>query len=234
MKKLYLVSFPRSGQLYTQQLMEAVTGVDDYCELYNCWVEDCPGKSLPISEKSPCLAGRRIQKTHDFDLKFPVDKSAQYAVIVRTPMLSLASWFELEVKNLEVQDTLKSWESFADLKSTFWNDFVNKWVDAAETNENVQVFRYEDITTSRAGISKFFKVNFPGSSPEKVKSCAKEQVREIKRGRVGGRSLSDFKYPIDSAVNTARYNISKTTLARVGYTDVVPVERRRWWPFLAQ
>ena len=247
MRNLYLVSYPRSGQHYTQRMIEDVTGEDEYCELYNCWVEGCPGQSLPFSEKSPCLSGRRIQKTHDFDLNFPVNPAAQYAVLLRRPMLSIASWYEFEVNAKGMEDSLMIWEDFAREKSTYWDSFVNKWCDAAEAHDNVKIFRYEDMTTDPATISEFFAANFPGSDPAKIEYFAQKQVRQLSQGHVGGRSLAMFKYPLRDAVNTARANISVDTLARLGYTDVLPAdyaavlqaedaavpphEDRRWWQF---
>jgi hypothetical protein len=247
MRNLYLVSFPRSGQHYTQRMIEEVTGVDEYCELYNCWVEGCPGQSVPVNERSPCLSGRRIQKTHDFDLNFPVNPAAQYAVLLRTPMFSLVSWYEYEVNVMGMQDSHMIWEAFAREKSAYWDSFVNKWCDMAEANENVRIFRYEDMTTDPATISEFFAANFPGSESAKIEHFAQKQVRQLSQGHVGGRSLAMFKYPLREAVNTARANISKDTLARLGYTDVLPAEfadalqaedadvppgeDRRWWQF---
>ena len=40
--RLFLVSYPRSGQHFTEHLLEDASGRRDYCLFYKCTIDDCP------------------------------------------------------------------------------------------------------------------------------------------------------------------------------------------------
>jgi len=230
-KYVYLVSYPRSGQHYMQRMIERVTGEDDYCELYHCRVKSCPGSNAPISERTPCQSGRKIQKTHDFDLNFPCQIESRYAVFIRNPLYSITSYYERETKNhglvilkngdggnVSVKDTREAWLLFLKEKLIYWKEFAGKWHE--KKGGNVKVFNYEKIVSTEEAVQDFFNFCFDEDYSDRVSCLMKKQKESLSRPDGHKlRSVSEFRYPICEATNIAREIIGDELLSVTGYLD---------------
>lgn len=141
------MSFPRSGHHAMMGFMKRVSDLaDDYCEFYNCKTHDgkaidCPKKLLSWRLKGQqCGAGRRVTKTHDFDLALPIRRKWKYVVQYRHPVPAIQSWYELESrkKNLDAA-------RFARESLRFWKAFMEKWVFSLPAADNVLRVNYDTL-----------------------------------------------------------------------------------------
>jgi len=116
----------------------------EYCEFYNCQTHDgkaieCPKKLLNWRLKGHrCGAGRRITKTHDFDLALPIKCEWRYIVQYRHPIPAIQSWYELESRKTNLNARKFALESLA-----FWKRFVNKWVLSENQHGNLLRLNYD-------------------------------------------------------------------------------------------
>lgn len=231
---LMLVSYPRSGQHYTQRMIERVTGVDDYCELYHCSVPDCPGKKKPIAEKIPCPSGRRVQKNHDFELDLGVEPQFNYAILLRYPLNSIISYYEQEVRRhgvvqkwhddgtlTRVDDTAEAWFAFLENRAAYWNDFARKWVALAQSHDNVRLFRYEgmcyqDEAQTFVGFFDFFLGEV--APTDKVTALIDLQSENMRRqNRLPIEKPKDFRYGTDRSIEVMERVIDHDLLRDLGY-----------------
>jgi hypothetical protein len=228
-----MVSYPRSGQHYMQALLRRVTGVNDYCELYNCFDEKCPGKSLPTRQRSPCLVGRRFQKSHDFNLRMEVTDDFLYVALYRRPLFSITSYFELDTrsgKGVPLQgasgkqewqpESQETWEQYAVEKAIYWRDFIIKW--RSYTSANVHSMRYEEIVQDLDAVRRFFQFTFPTFDENRLNSEMKFQLTNLSLGKKTIRSLTDFRFPLtEQIVSRVRQEIGQEALRLAGYDDVL-------------
>lgn len=236
MDRVFIVSYPRSGQNYFQRLLQMVSNADDYCELYNCLDPECPGRTLNIKDRVRCLAGRRFQKNHDFDLSLPYWPNDKYVVLFRAPLYSIASYFEFDLKgaggagvplfSLKRTPELHApsqevWESYALEKARYWRGFVRKWVKLSE-NENVAVFRYEDIVSNKNAIEGIFRFSCPDYKEDRLSAAIDDQLKGLSSGSKPARDISNFDYAIDrKLVDEIRKEIGEDTLSMAGLKDIV-------------
>lgn len=222
--RIFLVSYPRSGQHYCQRLLERVSGIDDYCELYHCLVEDCPGKLLKPAQRTPCPAGRRIQKTHDFTLDFPVFENARYAVLVRKPIYSIISYYEhssrsgkgVSIEGCIRPHTLESLHRFCTLKARYWSDFVSRWLELAKRHSNIRFFNYDSLVSDKHSIIEFCDFVLEEYSADLAGKLADKQVAAYAEGRVGRGKLDTFRHPKDEILPILEDIIDPDLLQRVG------------------
>ncbi len=223
---IYLVSYPRSGQHFLQRLIRRVTAQDDYCELYRCRVPGCPGQRRPIADRSPCPSGRRIQKSHDFDLTLPRDPDARFAVIIREPVAAIMSWYEMDTltapRDLDgllphkahFVDTPDTWRTLAVDRARFWSAFVLKWL--SDPPENVRTFHYESLTADPTVVQDFFGFAFGNRFPMRVRHHLRElQQQAAERG--GLRDMSAFRHDPSEAARLVRDAIDPRALALASY-----------------
>lgn len=228
--QIYLVSYPRSGQHFLQRLIRRVIAQDDYCELYTCRVKDCPGRRWPIAERSPCPSGRRIQKSHDFDLGLPRDPAARYAFILREPVAAIMSWYEMDTltaprdldrhlpNKARLVDTPDTWRAFAVDRARFWSAFVLKWL--TDPPENVRGFHYESLITDPAVVQEFFGFAFGNRYPMRVRHHLRElQQQAAERG--GLRDKAAFRHDPAEAARLVLDAIDPRALALAGYAPAM-------------
>ena len=103
-----------------------------WCEFYShCMTFHCPEE-----RKIP------IQKHHDlgiFDKRLRIlnyDPNDKYVILIRNPIHSIISWYELYTKK-------DPWEPFARSRAKFWNNFTKKWV--LPKYENALYLHYETL-----------------------------------------------------------------------------------------
>ncbi|MDU8914005.1 hypothetical protein [Aestuariicoccus sp. MJ-SS9] len=229
--RIMLVSYPRSGQHYTQRMIERAIGKDDYCPLYACSVPDCPGRGKPVPEKTPCPGGRRIQKHHDFDLGLRVEDEITYAVLIRYPLNSLMSYYEQEVnrhkrvprwaddgKVSRVEDNEENWLHFLENRAAFWKEFATKWRALAERHDNVRIFRYEEMVWEDATFLDFFRFSFTEDLSEKAHELIAAQRKSMtQQGRTVNGRRAPFAYDEKRADARMRQIIAPDLLQAFGY-----------------
>ena len=133
-EKVICVTFPRSGhhlfarilaKYFSRDLYDGyvkkstkhfVAGTFCYCEYYR----HC--KSSPCSDVKT-----NFQKNHDFEGSLPNTRLLKYIIQYRTPVESLISNFEFDIKNSKRPNEIEEWEKFASYGILYWKKFVNKW-----------------------------------------------------------------------------------------------------------
>jgi hypothetical protein len=225
-RRVYLVSYPRSGQHFLERLIRRVTGKDDYCTLYGCRVKDCPGRGRPLAEKSPCPAGRHIQKTHDFDGAFPRDATSRYVVIIRDPVPAIMSWYELDTRTAtrvldprpmrtpRFDDSPDLWHRLAVDRARYWSTFVLKWL--TDPAENVRCFHYERLVSDPKTVKDLFGFAFGHRYPIRVDHHLRE-LKQQANDRGGLRDASAFRYDPEEANRLILDAIDPRALALAGY-----------------
>jgi len=145
--RVFIVSFPRSGHHALMGFMKRISDLhSQYCEFYNCKTHDgkeiqCPKKMLNWRLKGlHCGAGRRVTKSHDFDLALPLRDEWKYVIQYRNPVLSIQSWYELESKKKKLDHA-----RFAKDSLDFWKTFMDKWVFSNEGRENLLPVEYDSL-----------------------------------------------------------------------------------------
>lgn len=234
MKNVIIVSYPRSGQHYFENLLKRVTGQDEYCVPNQCRVEGCAGKDLPKGKRFPCPAGRRFQKSHDGTLNMEIRDEFQHLVLFRRPLFSIVSNLELRgvrEKGIPLREKGKgvvfhepsqdAWEKYALQRATQWRRFVLKWVGAGD-RENVLPMRYEDIIHSDEHITRVFEFLFDDYDKAALAQAMEEQREKLSSGQQRQRDLSNFKYPLhDALIGDIRKEIGAEALKLTGYDDVM-------------
>lgn len=233
-KNVLLVSYPRSGQHYTQRLLEAVTGVDDYCVPQQCLVADCPGKKMVAHGRIPCPAGRRIQKHHDFMTDLPISDEYQYIILYRKPLHSIRSYYELETKDgngvrlkrkgskiAYYPDCKENWEEFAFFQAAFWRRFILKW-SAAKFRSNVMLMDYDDVTREPARVRAMFDFLFQSYDQERLGAELEKQDDYLNSEFFAKRVSRPFRYGMsDGFLDRVRQIIGMDALHSVGFEEVV-------------
>lgn len=234
MKNVIIVSYPRSGQHYTERLLKQVTGKDEYCVPNQCLVDGCAGKDMAPRKRFPCPAGRRFQKSHDGALKLKISDDFLYLVLFRRPLYSIVSNLELRSvrengvplnepgKGITLHPhSQEVWEKFALQKAEYWKGFIEKWVGAG-TRENVLPMRYEDIIHSDEHASAMFDFLFPDYDRAALSNAMQAQRETLENGAQRQRDLSKFKYPLhDNLMADIRKTIGPKALSLAGYDDVL-------------
>ncbi|MCU7554442.1 sulfotransferase domain-containing protein [Alteromonas sp. ASW11-19] len=148
--RAHIVTFPRSGHHILVGLLDTFCYANnEYCEFYTCSDADgnkidCPSSGLDWTRKNNlCGAGKRITKTHEFDLSLPFVEERKYLVQLRNPVLSVSSWYELEKST---GGLTQSYEEFIDDKMNFWESFATKWYQYFE-KENVLYAPYNSLSS---------------------------------------------------------------------------------------
>lgn len=230
MSLLFLVTFPRSGQHYMQRMIERVTGRDDYCELYSCRFNDCPGKNLKAQNRMPCLAGKTIQKNHDFDLTFKCNSSDLYAIFFRNPLDSLISYYEREKRKsglalnwdekgqrLRVEDSRDAWLNFLKNRSIYWNLFMSKW-DKLSCQSNVKLFKYEDLTVDKEVFLQFFSFAFSEDFSLEANKIMTKQINSLNSGNGHKfRNARDFRFYDSESISIIKDTIDPALLNKLSY-----------------
>ncbi len=212
---VFLVSYPRSGQHFSQKLLENSSGRDEYCEYYNCWEKDCPAQKFPTRFRVPCYSGKRIQKNHDFEGDLPYAKQFRYAVLYRNPVLSIQSFYEWCLRNLKgvqiykgqqkivVPDSIDAWRVFAEQKAVYWRDFVQKWV-LKNARANVGHFPYESLVSDTDEMRRFVKFCTPSVTDSRLQSAIDTQVTNLQSGNRSLRDAQSFRYPAPEIADKIR------------------------------
>lgn len=165
--RVFIVSFPRSGHHALMGFLNKVSDLcDDYCEFYNCTTHngkaiECPKRRFNWRLKgNHCGAGRRITKSHDFDLSVPIRDDWRYVVQYRHPLMAVQSWYELESRNNNVNRS-----RFIRKGVSFWCDFIEKWVLSTQSLENVRSVEYQSLDDAETirDIVEFCGGEFRGS-----------------------------------------------------------------------
>lgn len=203
--RLFLVSFPRSGQHFTQHLIERATGKDDYCLFYSCSVPDCPARDLPTQFRVPCYAGRRIQKNHDFDLALPYARSLRYAVLIRSPLPAIQSWYEWNLRTkgaIDVggdlrHDCEEAWVAFLDKSLSYWSALVRKWTQHAK-RPNCRVFRYEEIVHEPRRMRALINFCAPNADEHMREHAIATQLDALKSREF--RAPNSFRYDVPDSL----------------------------------
>ncbi len=224
MEPIFLVSYPRSGQHFIQRLVESVAGSESYCELYNCWDEACPGRNYPVSMKSPCRAGRRFQKSHDFDLSLPVHDEFKYVVLWREPIYAIVSYYELQSAKGDaflanvgyVPDSRDTWEAFAAENAVYWRRFVLKWTFAASYGK-VFAARYEDIIQDINAVKAFYEFCFGGVDEVLMREALARERKDFESRGARLRALGEFRYPAHETAAKIADIIGPEALEAGGY-----------------
>jgi hypothetical protein len=176
MTNVHIVTFPRSGHHAMIEQLESVSEIyKNYCEYYNCIgrrgeIIECSKSSDTWKEKGfSCGAGNRILKDHDFELLLPYKNDRKYVIQLRNPILSIASWYELDSKNLNLK--LPEFNIYFSQKLKFWIEFVDKWYPKF-SNENVIYVPYEDLAIKEKliEISRFINIPLKGNDKYNPKS----------------------------------------------------------------
>ena len=200
--KIYLVSFPRSGQHYMQRMIERVTGKDDYCELYHC-ADACPAKRASVQQRIPCALGRSVQKNHDFELDLSVNPEGRYAVLIRNPLDALISYYWRESKRSglalnwtdagvpqRVEHSEAAWKNFIQNRAKYWKLFVTKWCNLAKEYDNVALFYYEKLIIDRDEFIAFFDFCF---GPDTKESADEHILKQISIMRDPSRRVDKYR-----------------------------------------
>lgn len=223
---VYLVSYPRSGQHFVQRLIRRVLARDDYCELYTCRVQGCPGRRMPLADRSPCPAGRRIQKSHDFNLSQPRHAAARYAVMIRNPVAAIMSWYEMDTGTaardlytprpvpVQFADSPETWRAYASERARYWSAFVLKWL--TDPPPNVKAFRYEALTGDPETVKDLFGFAFGNRYPLRVAHHLRALQQQAK-DRGGLRDTSTFRHDPEEAARLILDTIDPQALALAGY-----------------
>lgn len=233
-KAVFLVSYPRSGQHYTERLLERATGVKNYCEHYNCNIAGCPGQDVPPRNRPLCLSGLRFNKNHDFDLSLPISDEHLYAVFFRKPLYSITSYYERDLKNgtkvpvvregvgrVLLDDERSAWEEYAIEKAIYWRRLILKWLPM-RYKKNVRAFRYEEITSDHAAVERMFEFFFGSFDRARLRETMAPQIRMVEGGKRPYRDLADFRYKLDdNFIQNFRQAIGAEALALADYDDVL-------------
>lgn len=136
MTRLFLISFPRSGQHLTEQVLRYLCEVNEipysYCEHYRC------------CQHVPCARGSLVQKNHDFSLDLDINPSHKYVVLYRRNVArQLESYYRYRIRKDHGHYSVTGLLRFARREFTYYTGFVEKWVCTSYTN--VRVFDYHDL-----------------------------------------------------------------------------------------
>jgi len=218
----------------TQRLLERASGRDDYCALYACLVENCPGENLPVAFRTPCLSGKRIQKHHDLDLRLPISPRCKYVILFRKPFLSILSLYEWTFRNGEtaafsvngeritVTDCEDVFNLFVAIQAGRWREFAKKWIIAAR-GPNIRKFDYMNLATRAEEQKQLVKFVFGEGQCDKdrLETITKRQEDRIKNDPNALRRPEDFRYSIDAAISATRAIIGEGLLQACGVGDVI-------------
>jgi hypothetical protein len=148
-----IVSFPRSGQHLIENILNHCCKEHNieftYCEFYSC------------CNSIPCENGNEFSKNHDFHLDLEINESIKYVAVYRKDLiLQLESYYryitKLENKKYKYKDLL----NFVIKKSSYYTDFVNKWID--NENENILKVEYYNLLENPENLSrKIFQHFYP-------------------------------------------------------------------------
>lgn len=134
------VSWPRSGHHLLVDLLTAYFGqMFQYCQFY--------GKDKDCCGKTPCEWRDKIHftKNHDFALSVPRQKDVVYLLQYRDFLPSVASEFELYVRNGN-EDSEASFKSFSQQRAKSYKNFMAKWNAAEPQVEAIYRLSYERLT----------------------------------------------------------------------------------------
>ena len=231
--QVQIVSFPRSGQHFTQRLLRRISGKDEYCELYKC-IKDCPGLSLHHSMRVPCRAGRRLQKNHDFDLNLQVTRSFRYVVLYRRPLYSVMSLYEHGLRKsdevplaipgwpaIDVQNSADAFNLFAIEKAQFWDAFIRKWLTKAQIHKYVFAVDYDALISSARSMETLTRFCLKEFDVDRMQDCIGSQINLIESGKIKRRDPDDFCYDWRPAAKLMRDVISDDAMRLARFDDVV-------------
>lgn len=237
MRRTFLVSYPRSGQHFTGRFLGRIAGNENiYCELYGCSDESCQASGWPIAMKSPCYAGRPLQKTHDFDLALPQTRHFNYAVLFRRPMLSIQSYYEMELRSrnfieinlgerasdkVQFEDSRRAWELFLIQKGQYWRDFVEKWIPYCNQQRHAKAFDYDKITTEADQLESVAEFCLAGYDREKMKVLIENQKKILEEGKFKLRDASEFRHFREGDADLLGEVIGQRALRYAGFDNVV-------------
>ena len=155
-----------------------------YCEhYYSC-------RSIPCVD-----ADNKFQKSHDFDLDWPVDTSIPHLVQVRDSVSLLISWYEMRLKKNREIDSPDGWRAFVAKNIPYVEGFLRKWLPVAETNG--LVIEYEDyLSIPDQWLEKVIHM-FQGDLPINAKKIGRI-VKDVRPNKIA----TDFRY-FDSTPSNA-------------------------------
>jgi hypothetical protein len=138
------MSYPRSGHHLTVRLLAGYFGEQfRYCQFYD--------RPAGCCGQFPCTARDvNLTKNHDMDLGqtlglgLPKLRELPYLVLVRNFLDAAVSDYNLYLR--EHEDSLETWQSFAQRKLGYYQRFVRKWILLDDDVEKL-VVRYEDLTS---------------------------------------------------------------------------------------
>lgn len=237
MRRTFLVSYPRSGQHFTGRFLGRVAGDENiYCELYTCSDKSCQADGWPISLKSPCYAGRLLQKTHDFDLALPQVRHFNYAVLYRRPLLSIQSYYEMELRSrnfieislgdraidkVRYKDSRLAWHSFLIQKGQYWKQFIEKWLPYCNQQAHAKAFDYDKITSEADELEQVAEFCLSDFDRDKMNELIANQKKIIEEGKFKLRSASEFRHYRESDVEQLSEIIGQRALRVAGFDSVV-------------
>lgn len=236
-----IVSYPRSGQHYTEGLLKDVTGADDYCVPAQCDhgarrpKPGCPGIGTPLDKRYPCPLGRRFQKSHDPLGNLAMNDEFLYSALYRRPLYSFCSHARMRQQKTRgfpfiaddgslsfLERKQGNWERFALQSAAIWRDFVCKWVAAAAALENVYCETYERITTSPEAAHAVFGFLFDEYNGHNLDRAMARQISHLETRPSARDKLDQFEFELPALLlDRIRETIGLGVLRMAGYDDIL-------------
>jgi hypothetical protein len=163
-----IVSFPRSGQHLVEKILKFCCEEHSieftYCEFYTC------------CSSLPCSKGKEISKNHDFELEIELNNDIKYVCLYREDIiLQLEAYYRYWIKYNGTKYKYKDLLSFVKDKTSYYNGFVNKWIN--NKNKNILKVEYYEILDNPEKISKkIFKHFF---SDVKIKNSVFKKLIDV-------------------------------------------------------
>jgi hypothetical protein len=180
-----IVSFPRSGQHLVEKILKFCCEEHSieftYCEFYTC------------CSSLPCSKGKEFSKNHDFDLNLEVNNDIKYVCLYREDIiLQLEAYYRFSIGQTKIKYKYKDLLKFIKDKSTYYNDFKNKWIN--NKNKNILKVEYYEILENPEKISKkIFKHFFPDI---KIKNSVFKKLVDIELEVNNTPGVDNFKHKI--------------------------------------
>lgn len=159
-KMNYIISFPRSGQHLIESVLRYIYDNLNkefiYCEYYSC-----------CSSLDNCKFNSNFQKNHDFWLndkldyntnKLLINNNNKYLVLYRNNKIKqLEAYYTYYIKSSRIKKVYDYNEliSFINGNSTYYDNFINKWVNNNQTNI-LKIDYYDFISNPNFNIKKIY------------------------------------------------------------------------------
>jgi hypothetical protein len=175
-----------------------------------------PQRSQYMSEE-----GVEIEKRYCLD-NVENQATTSYLVLIRHPIETIQSYYELLVHTSGLPDSYESWISFQGHALEYWTTFADKWVLNPNDSliKNKTVVLYEDLAkNTEVALSRVV-------SCFSHKELIQKQIKEVARLRYASiRHISDFKYFDARNCENVQDQLHDTYLRPMGITPYVNFNR---------